>query len=417
MNDQVYHEQVNPTYNTAQQTLHMLAAAGNKDAISYIQTMHIDNGLMASRNAVSGQTDISEDDAKRLMTGATLGIEARYEAITRLLAESGSQSVFDIACGYTPRALSAYKAGYDYVGLDVPVVVEKMNAVAKQLQIQMPHDVYISGDATNPASLLAASDCLDKDLFITSEGLLQYFSENELVQMIEGIKAVLSAHGGAWYSSDMEVAYDRMAAAFMNDPQALAKFAASRSQMAEKSNIYFESAKFQSLEEKISFFEQHGLHVERVPFYKEGTHLNLLHAYPEKAETAKKILSSFYMWKMTLKDSNDTSDNAIPHKYTADNFECSSVRKGDTLLIQAAGRIDTLSAPALLKAFEEEYTKKPLTAMTVDASSLAYISSAGLRTLMIAVKKMGEGSVNILHANDTVKEIFVTTGFDAIITI
>lgn len=125
MNDKNYHEQVNPTFNTAQQTLYMLASAGNEDAISYFKNMNIENGLASSKNAISGKPNISADDQKRLMTGATLGIEARYATISKLLAESNSKSIFDIACGYTPRALTSYKSGYDYVGFDVPVVVEK----------------------------------------------------------------------------------------------------------------------------------------------------------------------------------------------------------------------------------------------------------------------------------------------------
>lgn len=411
MNDKNYHEQVNPTYNTAQLTLHMLASAGNEEAVSYLQNMDIPNGLASSQNAVSGQSNISADDQKRLMTGATLGIEARYAAISRLLAESNSKCILDIACGYTPRALTSYKNGYDYVGFDVPVVVEKMNEVAEKLNIKMSHDVYISGDATNPASLLSAASCLGQDLFITSEGLLQYLSENELIQLIEGIKSVLKAHGGVWYSSDMEVIYDRLSAAFMNDPQALAKYAEARSKLGEKSNIYFESAHFKTLEEKINFFEKHGLAVERVPFYTADTPLKVLYAYPEKMESVKKILSSFYIWKMTLKDAASES------MHTTGQFTYSSVRERDTLSIQASGRIDTLSAPALLKIFEKEYEQKALTEMIIDAASLEYISSAGLRTLMIAVKKMGAGSVKIINANDTVKDIFAVTGFDSVVTL
>lgn len=419
MSERKYREQVNPTFNTAQQTLHMLAGSGNKDAISYLQNMNIENGLMPARNEV--KIDISEDDGKRLMAGASLGVEARYEAISNLIAKNESKNIFDIACGYTPRALSIYKAGCDYVGLDVPVVVEKMNEVAKKLNIQMSHDVYISGDAVNPDSLLAAAGCLGNPLFITSEGLLQYLNKNELGQLIHGIREVLKVHGGAWYSSDMEVAYDRLAVAFMNDPQALQKFASSRAELGEKTNIYFSAAKFESLEEKIQFFEERGLHVERIPFYEESMHLNLLNAYPEKTDDAKKLLSSFRIWKTTVKEEGDTAQKTetehAAQKQTIESVQYCSKRKGDCLSLQVSGRVDTLSAPGLLKIFEEEYEKQPLTELVVDATSMEYISSAGLRTLLIMRKKMGENSVKVVHANDVVKEIFETTGFDALINL
>ena len=53
----------------------------------------------------------------------------------------------------------------------------------------------------------------------------------------------------------------------------------------------------------------------------------------------------------------------------------------------------------------------------VDAKGLEYISSAGLRVLMIAVKKLGQGSVAVLNASEAVKEIFEATGFDQMIAI
>lgn len=53
----------------------------------------------------------------------------------------------------------------------------------------------------------------------------------------------------------------------------------------------------------------------------------------------------------------------------------------------------------------------------MDAKGLEYISSAGLRVLMIAVKKLGQGSVAVLNASEAVKEIFEATGFDQMITI
>jgi anti-sigma B factor antagonist len=75
------------------------------------------------------------------------------------------------------------------------------------------------------------------------------------------------------------------------------------------------------------------------------------------------------------------------------------------------GRIDTISAPALLEVFETNYDG--ITGVKVDAEKLEYISSAGLRVLLMAVKKAGQ--VTVINASEAVKDIFETTGFDQMI--
>lgn len=416
MPDMDYRALVNPTFNTAQQTLYMLAAAHNEDAICYIKEMGLQNGLEHSRQDSHKENPIfTEQEGKDLMTGVTLGIECRYESLTRLIKESGIKNVFDIACGYTPRALTAKKMGLDYVGLDVPVVADQMAVFAQKLFPQTSHPLYVGGDATNAASLAEAADQMEGELFITSEGLLQYLSRNELIQTIQGIRELLVKHGGAWYSSDMEVAYDKISAVNIGNPDALKRFAQARSALANKTDIYFESASFQSVEDKIHFFEENGLKVERIPFYVEGQHLNMMMAIaPEKQEKIKALLKSFSVWKM-VPDENYEAGKSVCMAEQVDNLTIRYQEEDGVLYCTLEGRVDTLSAPALLKIFEETAANTPLKAMEVDAQKLQYISSAGLRVLMIAVKRMGPGSVSVLHANEVVKDIFHTTGFQEMI--
>ena len=85
-----------------------------------------------------------------------------------------------------------------------------------------------------------------------------------------------------------------------------------------------------------------------------------------------------------------------------------SVHNG-TLYIDVAGRIDTISAPTLLECFEAN--KEGVTSLRLDFSDVEYISSAGLRTLMIARKALGEDSVTISGVSPAVRDILETTGF------
>ena len=82
---------------------------------------------------------------------------------------------------------------------------------------------------------------------------------------------------------------------------------------------------------------------------------------------------------------------------------------GNQLTIALTGRLDTVTAPD----FEQALTKSldGVTALILDFSDLEYISSAGLRTVLIAHKRMaGQGTMTILGTNELVMEVFEATG-------
>jgi anti-sigma B factor antagonist len=84
--------------------------------------------------------------------------------------------------------------------------------------------------------------------------------------------------------------------------------------------------------------------------------------------------------------------------------------------LSLGGRLDTTTAPefeAAVKALPED-----VTALVIDMEALDYISSAGLRVLLVAQKTMNKkGSMKVVHINETVMEIFEVTGFADILTI
>ena len=80
------------------------------------------------------------------------------------------------------------------------------------------------------------------------------------------------------------------------------------------------------------------------------------------------------------------------------------------------GRLDTITAPELEEQLKE--SMNGVTALTLDFEKLDYISSAGLRVLLSAQKVMNkQGTMKIIHVNETVMEIFEVTGFTDILTI
>ncbi len=86
-------------------------------------------------------------------------------------------------------------------------------------------------------------------------------------------------------------------------------------------------------------------------------------------------------------------------------------RDGDKLTVFAEGRINTNSAPAF--ASEVEGGLEGVMDLTLDLDRLEYISSSGLRVLMMAIKEMGRrhGAVRITNVSENVYDILENTGF------
>ena len=85
-------------------------------------------------------------------------------------------------------------------------------------------------------------------------------------------------------------------------------------------------------------------------------------------------------------------------------------------IIQITGRLDTITAPALDKTINEDIgeTKN----LILDMKSLEYISSAGLRVLLGAQKKIQKiGSMKVVNVCSEVMEVFEMTGFADILVI
>ena len=73
--------------------------------------------------------------------------------------------------------------------------------------------------------------------------------------------------------------------------------------------------------------------------------------------------------------------------------------------------MDTITAPELLQRFQEIPDRA--TAIEVDVKNMAYVSSAGLRVLLMMYKSLEDKSrFKMVNVSDEVREILEVTGFD-----
>lgn len=87
------------------------------------------------------------------------------------------------------------------------------------------------------------------------------------------------------------------------------------------------------------------------------------------------------------------------------------------LKVAIKGRLDTNSAPELERSVLEDI--EGIDRLELDLENLVYISSAGLRVILLFHKNMAaaKGLLKILHPCDEVMEVFDMTGFSTFLNI
>ena len=88
------------------------------------------------------------------------------------------------------------------------------------------------------------------------------------------------------------------------------------------------------------------------------------------------------------------------------------------LIISLSGRLDTITSPQL----EEEIKRNSfdeIETVTLNMRELEYISSAGLRVILMLYKKLTsvKGKLRLVNVNDMIMEIFTMTGMDSFLEI
>ncbi|MDR0738838.1 MAG: STAS domain-containing protein [Oscillospiraceae bacterium] len=93
-------------------------------------------------------------------------------------------------------------------------------------------------------------------------------------------------------------------------------------------------------------------------------------------------------------------------------------QEGDTLSITLKGRLDTNTAPQLEKELESSLNESTKN-LNFDFKELVYVSSAGLRVILSAQKKIDKisGKMKIKNSSSNIKEVFEVTGFTDILTL
>ena len=99
-------------------------------------------------------------------------------------------------------------------------------------------------------------------------------------------------------------------------------------------------------------------------------------------------------------------------------MDISEDRKADALILALSGKLDATTA----KTFEEKILAvidSGTQRLVLDLSQLEYVSSSGLRVLLLAAKRLRgtDGKIVLCALKDQIRQVFDLAGFSSILPI
>lgn len=401
-------ETSNPVIDTARLTISQLAVAGVPEAVNLAEVFNFKDFM--NNYQVTGEK----------VSPLAVVQEARYSFINRCIENHGIKNIMDLGCGFSPRGLVMARRGYNYLGCDLESATKAMSEIVNKISESenLPGRFsYRLTDITEPQSVKEAADIFNGNILMCCEGLLIYLDLYEYESMLSNISLVLHEHGGCFVTPDFVTA-KFMAGIFialLGEEEGMKAIYAIGSSIEKKSDTKFTASLTDMPIEKMQeLFKKNDLIYDFVPFFPEDAQLNSFESLTsEQVERVRKSLADIKCLKLTAGNKNSQTRSKILDKYS----EKMTYNNG-TLYIKIEGRLDSITAPTLL----DEYTKMTeeegvITDIRIDASGLNYISSAGLRILLIMQKDLKDKRIHFYGANEMVLDIFERTGFSDLLDV
>ena len=392
---------VNPIFTTAKGTVMLLARMGDKDALSLIPHIEVDEEGV--------RHEVPEDIQKCFMIAQM----ARYEIHNSAALTSGATNIIDLPSGYAPRGFRVSAAGKRYFGFDLPIVIDTMRPVAEKTMTsaQSALTSYCAVDATNYKSMREALGDIDGDICIVTEGMLGYFNESELISFCQAIRKLLKEFGGTWITADMTglqlypLTFEAVLDRDKEMMDAVARNLAARMADVE---FYKNSLYLNGIEGAIEFLNNQRLTVKQesatiymkdIPGIDPVMMQKLRNAY-EKIEVFTMTPDAENNKEEMLSDDKDKLPFGVNSKYI-----------DGVLHVKIQGRLDTITAPELLEEFKK--TEGKVDTVKMDVSDITFISGAGLRVLQIMCESLEDKSMfELTGVKPLIKEILESVGFD-----
>ena len=411
-------EMVNPVFNTAKTTLYQMALAGDPLAVSIAKRLGLT--YEETQKSASSSMDKIVEQTFRIV------LEIRYHTMQCLAQQSGQPVTVDVPCGYTPRGLEYARKERPFIGLDLPAVISEIH---EKILPMIPQEArekvrYRPVDVTDPDSFRAALADAGTGFCMITEGLMMYLTDSELDAFLDNIRWALEKCGGCWITADPEIEV------LHRSIQKIIAAGNSRKESGITEQVLAERADVNSPHNRMRIRFDHidedtkgamdllsgcNLRAERliIADHMRTSEINSLQEVSEVQKQAiLQAMRDCAFWKITA--AQDCRRNGADEvKTKKKGFNVNVLKEGRKMEMRVTGRLDTLTAPRLLEEFRKAAAAQETSEVRIDCNDLEYISSAGLRTLLIMYKECTEGIV-IANANSYIVEIMEMTGFHSL---
>ena len=393
---------INPVFLTAKSCLNILSKIKDEDAQKLLTKL----GFGDSQNAEE-EKNIPLDKleiTKKIAPAFFSQVEMRFYGTNEMiLNDKTAKIVLDLGCGYTPRGIKLANFSLKYIGVDLPEVINTIRPAVKEIIGENKNICYHPADLTNYSSLIEALGDNQGELFITTEGVMNYLYQFELEEVIHNIKKLLKKYGGKWVTCDNTLLSTQQSiiAASLGmigeNNGNLAKIgeniASSMAKIKKFENVFLDK----DIEKTKKFLDDMGfeLNVEKginhIPKF-----IRSLAAFPENIlANMKKVLENMDFWIMTLKEEK--------------KIKIDLKREENVINIKLEGRLDTITSPKLIEAFYEEEKKGKIEKVFIDFTNVEFVSSGGIRTITIIDKSLGnENKLELINVKENIKKITLT---------
>ena len=400
---------INPVFLTAKSCLNILSKIKDEDAHKLLTKL----GFGDSQNAEE-EKNIPLDKleiTKKIAPAFFSQVEMRFYGTNEMiLNDKTAKIVLDLGCGYTPRGIKLANFSLKYIGVDLPEVINTIRPAVKEIIGENKNICYHPADLTNYSSLIEALGDNQGELFITTEGVMNYLYQFELEEVIHNIKKLLKKYGGKWVTCDNTLLSTQQSiiAASLGmigeNNGNLAKIgeniASSMAKIKKFENVFLDK----DIEKTKKFLDDMGfeLNVEKginhIPKF-----IRSLAAFPENIlANMRKVLENMDFWIMTLKEEK--------------KIKIDLKREENVINIKLEGRLDTITSPKLIEAFYEEEKKGKIEKVFIDFTNVEFVSSGGIRTITIIDKSLGnENKLELINVKENIKKIILSNDFIDII--
>ena len=160
--------------------------------------------FLRSRGATLSDGPWSEDAARAFAPV----FEARFRAVSRVVAEKGATQVLELAAGLSPRGMDLARKGIVYVESDLPESTTRKRELVTAILGAVPENLHLcAASAIDRSQLLECCGpfVTGRPVAVTTEGLLRYLTFDEKALVALNVHEILQRYGGWWITPDVHL--------------------------------------------------------------------------------------------------------------------------------------------------------------------------------------------------------------------